>query len=151
MTTRPDEKRPNSTAYGLGSTATESIASSGSETCVKPVDGSTSVLGPICTLAWLGRPPLMLKPPGTSMTLASSRSADWKPPPGASCWSSSLVRVWLPLIVSSLEMTVEGATTSTVSDTLAMGMSMDCSAERPAATATETSVPWNPSSDAETR
>ena len=39
MTTSPDEKRPYSTAYGFGSTATESIASSGSETCVRPVDG----------------------------------------------------------------------------------------------------------------
>ena len=39
MTTRPDEKRPYSTAYGFGSTATESIASSGSDTWFRPVAG----------------------------------------------------------------------------------------------------------------
>ena len=46
MTTTPDENRPYSTEYGFGNTATESIASSGSETCVALVAGFTSVLEP---------------------------------------------------------------------------------------------------------
>ena len=81
ISTSPDEKRPYSTAYGFGSTVTESIASSGSDTCDRPVAGSTKAPGPSCTAAWLGRPPLIASPPGTSMTLASSRSADCSPPP----------------------------------------------------------------------
>jgi len=62
-----------------------------------------------------------------------------------------LLRLSLAPIVSSLEMTVEGATTSTVSDTPAIGRSMACSTVLPAATPTEASVAWNPSSEAETR
>src|SRR5262249_24986485 len=73
MITTPDEKRPNSTAYGFGNTDTDSIAASGSDTLERPVDGSTSVLGPSWTPAWLGRPPLMLTPFGASITLARRR------------------------------------------------------------------------------
>src|SRR3954466_8602183 len=83
ISTSPDEKRPNSTAYGFGSTVTESIASSGSETCDRPVAGSTNAPGPSCTVDWLGRPPLMLIPPGTWITLASRRNADCTHPAGA--------------------------------------------------------------------
>ena len=38
MTTSPDENRPYSTSYGFGNTATESIASSGSDSWVRPVE-----------------------------------------------------------------------------------------------------------------
>src|SRR5881628_1054648 len=113
MTTSPDENRPYSTAYGFGSTATESIAPSGSDTCVRPVDGSTSVPGPSWTLDWLGRPPLMLTPPGTSMMLASSRSAAWNPPPGANSSSSLLPIASLGASVPALDTTAL-PTTSTV-------------------------------------
>jgi hypothetical protein len=40
MTTRPEEKRPYSTAYGFGRTLTDSIAPSGSETRATPDAGS---------------------------------------------------------------------------------------------------------------
>ena len=39
MTTTPEEKRPNSTAYGFGSTSTEPIASAGSVSVDRPVVG----------------------------------------------------------------------------------------------------------------
>ncbi len=57
------------------------MASSGSVKCTRPSTGSVSVLAPICTPACVGRPPLMLTPPGTSMTLASRRSAPPSPLP----------------------------------------------------------------------
>jgi len=43
MTTTPDENLPYSTAYGFGSTLTDSIASSGNATRATPDAGSTSV------------------------------------------------------------------------------------------------------------
>src|SRR4051794_11421091 len=79
MTTSPDEKRPYSTAYGLGSTATESMASAGNVKRTNPVDGSTSVPEPTCVLDCPGRPPLMLTPPGTMITVASTCSAACRP------------------------------------------------------------------------
>src|SRR5882724_7795187 len=123
MMTRPDENRPNSTAYGFGNTDTDSTASSGRETFDRPVDGSTIVPGPSWTLAWLGRPPLMLTPPGTSMMPASNRSAAWKPPPGAYCSSSWLPMALLCASVPSLDTMVVDPTTSTVCEMDAMGKS----------------------------
>ena len=151
MTTSPEEKRPYSTAYGFGSTATESIASSGSENGVRPVDGSTSVPGPSCTPAWLGRPPLMLTPPGTSMILASKRSAAWKPPPGAYCSSSLPPMASLSASVPSLDTTDVDPTTSTVCEIVAIGRSSDTSVVTPSATMAGAVVVSKPASDAAMR
>src|SRR5262245_11551812 len=134
MTTSPDEKRPYSTAYGFGSTAIESIASSGSETCVRPVVGLTSVLGPSWTLAWLGRPPLMLTPPGTSMMLASSRSAAWNPPPDVYCSRSEPPIVSVDASVPSVTTDAADPTTVTVCETFVIGRSNATSTVLPDAT-----------------
>ena len=130
MTTSPEEKRPYSTAYGFGITATESIASSGSVKCTRPSTGSVSVLAPICTPACVGRPPLMLTPPGTSITLASRRSAPPSPLPLANSSVSWLLIESDEPSVSAAETIDAGAITSTVCVSVASGRSSDRSGRR---------------------
>src|SRR5436190_5231501 len=147
MTTTPDENRPYSTAYGLGSTDTESIASSGSVKRTRPVDGSASVVDPICVPDWAGRPPRMLRPLGTSMTLASRRSAPCSPLPGARRSVSLLSIAADAAIVSALETIGVGATTVTESVRFAMGRSTFSVAATPAATTARAAKVTNPSND----
>ena len=106
---------------------------------------------PSCTPAWLGRPPLMLTPPGTSMTLASRRSAAWKPPPGANCSSSLLPIESLSASVPSRETIAAEPTTSTVCEIAAIGRSTVTAVVVPTTTATVTAAVSKPASDADTR
>src|SRR5262245_39758241 len=151
MTTTPDENRPNSTAYGFGSTDTDSIASSGSMILDNPVDGSTSVFVPTCMPAWLGLPPLMLTPFGASMTLASSLIVACKPPP-----PPENVSISLPLMVSvgasvfSFDTTGLAATTLTLCVIPSIGRSIVMSAERPAVSSAIAAVVTNEASVAVT-
>ena len=90
---------------------------------VRPSDGLVNALEPICIPAWLGRPPLMLNPLGTSMTLASRRRAPLTPLPGASTSASLLLIASVWPSVPALDTTAAGATTSTVGATSATGRS----------------------------
>jgi hypothetical protein len=149
MTTSPDENRPYSTAYGLGSTDTESIASSGRLMCASPSEGSVNMIGPICMPTCVGRPPLMLRPPGTSMTLARSFKAPVTPLPGAS-WSRSVEPIFSDwLNVSALETMAVRATTSTLAEIPAIARSTSRVTVCPATIATSATLVTKPSSDTE--
>ena len=89
----------------------------------------------------------MLSPAGVAMTVASSRRADCTLPPGAShcAWTFDTVSA----AASGPDVAMSGdATTSTRSDTDAIGISMEMVTTLPGTIVTGRSIDSNPSSEA---